>query len=156
MIPARLHLVMSSKRQLIIEMFVSAVRVFRLAPPHMSNADIAYGMDGYLAALGSAIEHGHKDAPEAVRVAVDRAEQRAKTGFDIAALLTEFGILRSTIVEIASQSGNIPIEEWERLAEHVHESMTEAATRFVRMTTGREATHGSVPATVAVSMRGAR
>ena len=134
MIPARLHLVIANKRTLIVEMVVSEIRVFRLVPAHVSNADIGQNIEPYLTAVIDALAHGTRRgdgasprAPEVVRIAVEHAQRRARIGWDVRSLLTEFGILRSTIVEVASQAGTIPIEEWERLADVMHESMVEAA-----------------------------
>ena len=145
MIPARLHLIIANKRTLIVEMVVSEIRVFRLGPPHASNADIGQNIDAYLTAVSEALAHGPRRAdgaanangpraPEVVRVAVDHAQRRARVGWDMRALLTEFGILRSTIVEVASQAGSIPIEEWERLADILHERMVEAAVSLTEST----------------------
>ena len=143
MIPARLHLVIANKRTLIVEMVVSEIRVFRLVPAHVSNADIGQNIESYLAAVSDALASGaHRTdgalgalrAPEVVRIAVEHAQRRARMGWDVRGLLTEYGILRSTIVEVASQAGTIPIEEWERLADVMHESMVEAAASLAEAT----------------------
>jgi hypothetical protein len=153
MLTPRLHLIMADKRALIVEMFVSEVRVFRLPTSDMTNADIAYGVDDYLSALIQALAEGRREAPVAVHAAVEHARQRARFGYDLRALLTEVGILRTTIVEVASlDGGGLTVDDWERLMDLMHQSLVEAASRLAMPATRAAAniTQPSVP----MAMRG--
>ncbi len=122
--------IMEKKLPLILETFVSEVRVYQLVPGHKSNTEIANQIEPFLSAVVYALRRGHEKDPEALRLAGFHGEQRARLGYDLRALLAEFGILRSTIVEIASQNEAATVPEVERLAEILHASMIEAATRF--------------------------
>ena len=122
---------MASKRSLIIELFVSEVRMFRIGPPHLENAALGQPLPQYLDAMIGALEQGRRQSNEVLRAATDHAKQRARIGYDLRALLTEFGILRSTIVEVASEMSDVSADEWERLGQLLHESMMEAAGYFV-------------------------
>ena len=126
-----LDLIIEHKRTLILETFVSEVRLYRLAPVQKPNAEIAYRLDEYLRAVSHAIRRGHSKDPEALRVAAAHGEQRSRIGYDVLGLVGEFGILRSTIVEVARQSDALVVAEMERLSEVLHLSLLAALTRFM-------------------------
>jgi len=126
-----LDVLIEKKLPLIIETFVSEVRVYQLVPGNKSNVEIANQIEAFMSAVVYALRRGHGKDPEALRLAGYHGEQRARIGYDLRAVLGEFGILRATIVEIASQNDSITVAELERLAEVIHASMIEAATRFV-------------------------
>lgn len=126
-----LDTLIEKKLPLIIETFVSEVRVYQLVPGNKTNVEIANQVEPFLSAVIYALRRGHAKDPEALRLAGYHGEQRSRLGYDLRALLSEFGILRSTIVEIASQNDSITVPELERLAQVLHASMIEAATRYV-------------------------
>jgi hypothetical protein len=140
MISTPLYLAIGNKRSRIVETFVSEVRLYRLPPNHMTNVDIAYHLDDYLKALVAALEPGHTKSPALASVAIEHAEQRTRFGYDVRALLTEFGILRATIVEAAFEAASITVEEWDRLVDLVYDSLTQAAAHLVKQGGAREAT----------------
>jgi hypothetical protein len=126
-----LDTIIEQKRALIVEMFVSEVRIYRLAPAHKTNEEIAHNLDDYLSAIAHVLRRGHSKDPEALRIATAHGEQRSRLGYDLVSLVGEFGILRSTIVEIAQQSNALTIPEMERLCEVLHVSVLAALVRFV-------------------------
>ena len=87
---------MANKRWLIVELCVSEIRLFRLAPPPLQNAAIGQPLARYLDALIAALAHRRNASSELLTAAMDHAKQRARLGYDVRAFLTEFGILRST------------------------------------------------------------
>lgn len=128
---ATLHVLLEQKRSLILEMCVSEVRVYRLAPPRRTNAEIAGRLDAYLGAVIGALRRGHSKDAEALHVAAAHGEQRSRIGYDVLALVGEFGILRATAVEVAQQNNAITVPEMERFSEILHLSLLAALTRFV-------------------------
>ncbi len=122
--------IIEKKLARIIETFVSEVRVYQLVPGHKSNTEIANQIEAFLSAVIYALRRGHGKDPDALRLAGFHGEQRARLGYDLRAVLAEFGILRETIVEIATQSESATVAEVERLAEVLHASMIEAAMHF--------------------------
>ena len=123
--------ILEQKRSLILETFVSEVRVYRLAPPHLANAEIADRLGDYLSAVVGALRRGHSKDPDALHIAAAHGEQRARIGYDVIALVGEFGILRSTAVEVARQNNALSVTEMERFCEILHLSLMAALTRFV-------------------------
>jgi hypothetical protein len=135
-----LDTIIEKKLPLIIETFVSEVRVYQLVPGNKTNVEIANQVEAFLSAVVYALRRGHNKDPEALRLAGYHGEQRARLGYDLRAVLGEFGILRATIVEIATQNDSITVPELERLAEVLHASMIEAASRFVAQSSRASAT----------------
>ena len=123
--------ILEQKRSLILETFVSEVRVYRLAPPQRTNAEIADHLGDYLSAVVGALRRGHSKDPDALHIAAAHGEQRARLGYDVIALVGEFGILRSTAVEVARQNNALNVTEMERFCEILHLSLMAALTRFV-------------------------
>jgi hypothetical protein len=123
--------IIEQKRSLILETFVSEVRVYRLAPAQRTNSEIADRLDDYLSAVVGALRRGHSKDPEALHLAAAHGEQRARLGYDVIALVGEFGILRSTAVEVARQNNALNVTEMERFCEILHLSLMAALTRFV-------------------------
>ena len=123
--------IIEQKRSLILETFVSEVRVYRLAPAQRTNMEIADRLDDYLNAVVGALRRGHSKDPDALHLAAGHGEQRARLGYDVIALVGEFGILRATIVEVARQNNSLNVNEMERLCEILHLSLMAALTRFV-------------------------
>ena len=125
-----LDAIIERKLPLIVETFVSEVRVYQLVGGHKTNAEIANQIEPFLSAIIYALRRGHAKDPEALRLAGFHGEQRARLGYDLRAVLAEFGILRATIVEIALQNESATVPEVERLADILHASMIEAAAHF--------------------------
>jgi hypothetical protein len=123
--------ILEQKRGLILETFVSEVRVYRLAPPQRTNSEIADSLGDYLSAVVGALRRGHSKDPDALHIAAAHGEQRARLGYDVIALVGEFGILRATTVEVARQNNALNVTEMERFCEILHLSLLAALTRFV-------------------------
>jgi hypothetical protein len=130
-----LDAIIENKMALILETFVSEARVYQIVPPNKSNADIQNQLESFLSAIVFSLRRGHSKDPEALSIAAYHGEHRARLGYDLRGVLTEFAILRSTIVEIARQNESVTIAEAERLAEVLHASMTEAAASFTAQAT---------------------
>jgi hypothetical protein len=123
--------IIEQKRSLILETFVSEVRVYRLAPAQRTNMEIADRLGDYLNAVVGALRRGHSKDPDALHIAAAHGEQRARIGYDVIALVGEFGILRATAVEVARQNNALNVAEMERFCEILHLSLMAALTRFV-------------------------
>ena len=130
-VDTRLDGIIDSKRRVILEAFVGEVRVHGLVAPNVAPAEIVRGPDALMSALVDSLRHGRHDGEDTSRVAGEHAEHRARLGYDLRGVLTELGLLRATIVEVASQSGGISADDGERVAEFLHDAMVEAAVRFV-------------------------
>ena len=123
--------ILEQKRSLILETFVSEVRVYRLAPAQRTNSEIADRLGDYLSAVVGALRRGHSKDSDALHLAAAHGEQRAHIGYDVIALVGEFGISRSTSVEVARQNNALNVTEMERFCEILHLSLLAALTRFV-------------------------
>jgi hypothetical protein len=126
-----LHSIIEGKQSLILETLVSEVRVYHLAPGQRTNAELAACLGDYLNAVAVALRRGHRKDPEALQLAAAHGDQRAQIGYDVIALVGEFGILRSTVVEVAQQNDALNVAEMERFCEILHASLLAALARFV-------------------------
>jgi hypothetical protein len=125
-----IHVVIRTKGELILEMFANQVRLFRFVRPQMTSTDIIANVPSMLDALADALERGLWQSLAARDIAIRYAEQRERFGYDLHSLLTELGLLRSTILEVASQTGTISVDEVERLVDLLHESTIDAASHL--------------------------
>lgn len=137
--------IIRQKQTLIVETFVSELRLYRLTPAHASNAELANHLDEFLLGVADAVGRGHSKDRDALRVAAEHGEQRRIIGYDLLALVDELGILRATVVEVAQQCCTITIEEMERLTQIFHASSLAALMRFV-VTDESSATAAASPA----------
>ena len=129
-----LDAVIERKLSLIVETFVSDVRVHQLVPGHRSGAEIGNQIESLLGAIVYALRRGHAKDPDAIRLGHFHGEQRARLSGELRGLLLEFDILRSTIVDIASRYDVITAAEVERLAQILHITMVESVMAYCGQT----------------------
>ena len=117
------------KRASILQVFTSEVRMRGFPTPQATAAEIARPADACLAALVRALGPGAPDETVTLEVASKYAEQRARLGYDLRALLIEFGLLRAAVLG-ALAGAIVSADVFQRIADFLHDVMVEAALRF--------------------------
>jgi hypothetical protein len=74
-----------------------------------------------------------RDAVEVVAKAREHGEQRWTTGYDLEAVVREYGVLSHAIVETAAAAGTpLDIEEFDTLSTYLNVGVTSAVSEYVR------------------------
>ena len=125
----RIDGLIAAKRPAILQSFTREVLMRGFPTPQATAAEIARPADACITALIRSLGPAPLDDHQKLALAVDYAEQRARLGYDLRALLTEFGLLRGILLEaIGAQVAST--DAGQRIADFLHEVMVEAALRF--------------------------
>src|ERR1700748_353443 len=103
---------LSERRDDIVSRLVRDVRRKDLPPDDVSRSELIDHIPTFLDELGSALsEDGSRlshEALELIATASDHGQQRWKAGYDLSAVVREYGVLRNAIVETA-RDASIPV-----------------------------------------------
>lgn len=130
--------VLQERRDQIVATFVAEVVRTDLSPPGVGRMllvdHIPRFLDEIVAELAQvrSVRFSH-DAVDTSATARRHGEQRWSLGYDLEALVREYGILRHAILHTAREAGAQPtIEEFDVLAKCLSVGMAEAATEYVK------------------------
>jgi len=125
-------------REIIVAGFVARVGDGELSPPGLSRSMIADHIPSFLEEVAAELAGGGKleasqDADDQSPVARQHGQQRWKVGYDLEALVREYGILRQVIVE-AARAARIPLtlDDFDVFAKCLNVGVAEAATAYAR------------------------
>jgi len=130
----RMETVLVVRRYAILEAFVARARELELFDPTVSATEIARPAGMYLHWMSRALGGMRTEPMEGTRVAYDYADERMRIGFEAHAILTELGVLRAIVADVAIKSGISDPREMERLSGLAHHVVVEAVVRVT--TTG--------------------
>ena len=125
----RIDGLIAAKRQSILQTFVREVLMRGFPTPQATTLEILRPADACLTALIRALGPAPLDDAHKFALALDYAEQRVRLGYDLRSLLTEFGLLRSIVLEALSAQATSS-DAMLRIADFLHDVMVEAALRL--------------------------
>lgn len=121
--------VLVAKRYDVLEALVQRVRRVELAKATVSAADIARPLAACLTWMSRTLAGLHADPMECARLAYDYADDRKRMGYELSDVLTELGLFRSAIAEVAANAGIRDPREVDRASALVHCILVDAAQR---------------------------
>ncbi len=111
----------------------------RLAPGPLSRVELLDHMPQFLRELLEALRQHEGLAPEAasppnsMAVAREHGRERFRLGFDLGAIVREYGVLRDLLLDLlAEQGAALPISEWKVVARRITDSIAEAVAQYER------------------------
>ncbi len=136
--PVSLKELLIDYRDDIVTRFVNTVQGKELAPPGLASSVLVDHIPKFLDEIleellgGDDVRFSH-DAIDVSSTARRHGSQRWTLGYDLEAVVREYGILRHAILEAARMVGTtISIEEFDVLAKCLNVGIAEAATEFAR------------------------
>jgi signal transduction histidine kinase/ActR/RegA family two-component response regulator len=135
--PALLQPVLERQRDDIIRRFVGAVQHQDLPPEGTARSllidHLPHFLDELIAELGeSRAVRDSQDAFDTSQTAREHGGQRWTLGYDIAALVREYGVLRHCILEAVKDAGaTLGIDEFDTLAKCLNVGVAEATAAYV-------------------------
>jgi len=130
----RMETVLVVRRYALMEAFVARARDLELFDPKLSASVIARPVGMCLHWMSRALGGMRTEPMEGTRVAYDYADERTRISHDVHAILTELGILRAVIADVAIKSGVSDPREIERMTALVHRVITDVVVRVTSMT----------------------
>jgi signal transduction histidine kinase/CheY-like chemotaxis protein len=136
--PITLKQLLSDRREDILARFVREVERKELPPPGLPRSVLVDHIPIFLEEIGLELSRGKDarlsmDAVDVSATARQHGEQRWKLGYDLEAIVREYGILRRAILETAKAVGMQPtIDEWDALARYLNVGIAAATTEYVR------------------------
>ncbi|HEY1417581.1 MAG TPA: RsbRD N-terminal domain-containing protein, partial [Myxococcaceae bacterium] len=106
----------------------------RLATDDMSGAELSDQMPSFVAELVTALDPATPSAlPEESEAAPEHGHQRWRTGFDLDAVIREYGLLGDTILELVNDNGSaITAREARILLTSLHTGAAGAVSAYVQ------------------------
>ncbi|HEY1954445.1 MAG TPA: hypothetical protein VGH28_02515 [Polyangiaceae bacterium] len=124
------------KRPVILHAFTREILMRGFPTPQATPAEIARPADACLGALVRALGAAPPDDRQKLDLASDYAQQRIRLGYDLRALLTEFGVLRAIVLDaLAGPASSTDVTQ--RVADFLHDVMVEAAIQLTHRASGR-------------------
>jgi signal transduction histidine kinase/CheY-like chemotaxis protein len=136
--PSSLRSVLSEHRDEIVARFVAEVRRKDISPPAISGSlvvdHIPLLLDEIIAELSGALTvRVSHDAIDVSASGRKHGSQRWRLGYDLEAVVREYGILRHVILDFTAASGLSPtIDEFNVLAKCLNVGLAEAVSEYVR------------------------
>ena len=113
----------------IVDVFVGKVRQHDLPPSSADQQDVRDDLQLYVRYVGTSLDRGHHDLADAA--AKEHGKQRWYVGYDLRSVILEYGVLRSSIVEVVDQTDyRMTHKELEELATVLDAGGAEAAIEF--------------------------
>lgn len=132
----QLHELIRSISPRIVERFVREVRAQDLPPRPMGREEVIDSLRQYLEELAVALEEGTTKEPCCARTATEHGGQRWYAGYDLRALLIEYGVLRESILTELEATGVVPTaREFDGVAQFLDVGLSDGAEEFVKKTT---------------------
>ena len=129
----RIDGLVAAKRAAILDVFTREILIRGFATPQATPAEIARPAEACLSALVRALGPSTLYDAEKMRLADEYAAQRIRLGYDLRALLTEFGVLRAITVDaVVGATGSS--DALARVVDFLHDVMVEAALGFSNRT----------------------
>lgn len=134
---------LQAQRDRIVERFVKAVRDKDLPPPSVSRPLLVDHIPQFLDEIVAELTKRDsvrfsQDAIDVSETAHQHGEQRWSVGYDLEAVIREYGILRHAIVQTVKEAGvALSIDEFDVLAKCLSVGVAGAATAYVKHS-GRE------------------
>ncbi|HEY6561667.1 MAG TPA: ATP-binding protein [Polyangiaceae bacterium] len=135
--------VLQEQRDLIVTRFVEAVRGKDLSPPHVARPLLVDHIPQFLDEISAELTQREgvrfsQDAIESSESARRHGEQRWSVGYDLEAVIREYGILRHAILQTVKEAGAaLSIDEFDVLAKCLSVGVAGAATEYLKYS-GRE------------------
>jgi signal transduction histidine kinase len=130
----KLHELIHDNADRIVEVFVGRARRHDLPPREAAHSAVVDDLNRYVRELALAYQLGDDDRSEAVAKA--HGGQRWYAGYDLRSVLLEYGVLRSTIGDVVTQTGyEMTAHELDRVAQLVNSALAEAAVEFTLLAT---------------------
>jgi signal transduction histidine kinase len=131
-----LHEVIRSISPRIVERFVAKVWAEDLPSRPMTREEVIDSLTEYLEELAEALEKGTTKDPSSGRTAAEHGGQRWYAGYDLRALLVEYGILREAILAEIEATGMVPTaREFDGVAQFLDVGLSDGAEEFLKKTT---------------------
>src|SRR5690242_14723763 len=92
----------------IVDRFVREVRAQDIPPRPMTREEVIDSLTQYIEELALALEAGTTKDPCCASTAAEHGGQRWYLGYDLRALLVEYGILREAILAEIEATGEMP------------------------------------------------
>jgi signal transduction histidine kinase/CheY-like chemotaxis protein len=130
-----LQQLLRTRRDDILATFVREAERKDLRPPGVSRSVLIDHLPVFLEEIIGALEQSRptRDAVELGSSAREHGERRWKEGYDLEAVVREYGVLGHAIIEVAKSSGvEVDIEEYEQLARYLNIGVAEATAEYVR------------------------
>lgn len=118
------------RRYDVLEGFVQRVRRLDLAKPAVSAADVARPIAACLTWMARALGGMHTDPMDCAKLAYEYVDDRRRIGYELPAVLTELGLFRETIIDVAERHGVRDAREVDRATALVHRVLVDVVTRW--------------------------
>jgi hypothetical protein len=125
----RMETVLVVRRYAILEAFVARARELELFDPKVSAMEIAGPAGTLLHWMARSLAGMRTEPMEGTRIAYDYADERMRVGLDVHAILSELGVLRALVADIAIKSGVEDPREIERLGVLAHRVVIDVVVR---------------------------
>ena len=138
MIAPDLASVRSDHRAQIVARFVSEVRREELSPPGVERSLLVDHIPRFLDEVTAELARVEAarmslEAIDTSKTARRHGEQRWSLGYDLEALVREYGVLRHCILQMAKEAGaSVSIDEFDLLATCLSVGVAEAATEYIK------------------------
>ncbi|MDX2052832.1 MAG: PAS domain-containing protein [Polyangiaceae bacterium] len=119
----------------IIDRFLAKLRLTDLPPENTPKSVLIDSLPLFLEELADALLRAAGSMPEEqLATAREHGEQRFEHGFDLSAVIREYGLLRSALLDEA-ESASLPlsIREFDLLSNCINSGIAEAVTEFTRL-----------------------
>ncbi len=129
---------LSAQRDAIVSRFVAEVQRKDLSPPGVPRSLLVDHIPKFLDEIVSELKHERgvrmsQDAVDTSETARRHGQQRWSLGYDLEALIREYGILRHCILETAKSAGlQLSIDEFDVLAKCLSVGVAQAATEDIK------------------------
>ncbi|MEO6951165.1 MAG: ATP-binding protein [Polyangia bacterium] len=125
---------LSTHRAEIVAAFVARVQRADVPPPEVRPASIVDHIPRFLDDLAALLAPAKRDADDAVEHARLHGEQRWSLGYDLNALIREYGILRECILSVAKAAAvAVTVDEVTSLVGCIEVGIAAAATEYVKL-----------------------
>ena len=126
-----LHQLIASRRTEIIARW-SGEASGKIAPSGLGHVELVDDIPGFLEELGCALAEQPRAGMRPTETVQTHGRMRLRLGFNIAAVVQEFDLLRRCIVAIAKENGVRPSEEEsDRLCQYLATGLATAASEYV-------------------------
>ena len=136
--PPTLAQLLSSRRDDIVARFVSVLERREVAPPDTARSALVDHVPSFVDSLAAEVASHHRvgqreDPGDSSSAGRDHGADRFRHGYDLDAIVREYGVLRHAILDLAKEEGvAIGIDEFDVLAKCINVAVAEAVSEYAR------------------------
>ncbi len=137
--PESLASLLTERRDQIVATFVAEVRRKDLSPPEVARPLLVDHIPRFLDEIVAELQRAEQirfshDAIDTSRTARKHGEQRWGLGYDMDALIREYGLLRHCIIQVAKDAGaQLSLDEFDILAKCLSIGVAEAVAEYAKL-----------------------